>query len=147
MKVEYSLTTSNLFRANLLLTFYRSFKPMTVFLILYFVYAMYSDTLISFLYGVLLGLVSGIIISLIMGMMMARRNRHYAGERTLVMTKENYKYTGESFARETKWSLKMKNWYTPWYIYLDITSLYPVIIKREALSESNLSKLRELYNN
>ena len=146
MEIKYSLTTGNLFRANLLLSFYRSFKPMLLFLIIFLIYAIYSGTLAAFTYGVPLGIVSGVIISLIMGMMMASRNRHFAGNRTLAITKESYKYTGESFARETKWSEKMKNWYTPWYIFLDITSLYPVVIRRNALSEKGVSQLRELFN-
>jgi len=145
MKIEYVLTTGNLYRANLLLTLYRVYKPMLIFFLLFFLYTLYSGTLVAFFYGVPLGLISGGIISLITGLITARRNKHYAGERTLVVNKKSYLYTGETFKRETQWSDKTKNWFTPWYVYLDITSLYPVVIRRDVLSEAHVSEIHNLF--
>jgi hypothetical protein len=79
-----------------------------------------------------------------MGLILARRNKHYEGKRTLILNKDSYQYIGESFTRETKWSSKIKNWFTPWYIFLDITSLYPVVIKRDAISENDANQIRDL---
>jgi hypothetical protein len=144
MEIKYNLTTGNLYRANLLLTLYRSFKPIIIFTIIFLAYTLYSGALAAFIYGVPLGLISGIAISLIMGLILARRNKHYEGKRTLILNKDSYQYIGESFTRETKWSSKIKNWFTPWYIFLDITSLYPVVIKRDAISENDANQIRDL---
>jgi hypothetical protein len=146
MKIEYSLTTKQLFKANLLLAFYRARKPILVLLVLYLLYTFFTDSsLIGFLIGVPIGLIFGAVFAVFLGLIMARRNKHYAGKRTLVITDEGYKYSGESFKRESKWSEKKKVWFTRWYIFLDTTSLYPVVIDSGVLSDAYASEIKSLF--
>ena len=146
MKIEYNLTTKQLFKANLLLTFYRARIAILVFIIVYLLYTYLTDSsLIGFLIGVPIGLVFGTIVAVILGRIMAHRNKHYAGKRTLVITDEGYQYSGESFKRESKWSEKKKIWCTRWYIFLDTTSLYPVVIDRDVLSDAYVSEIKSIF--
>ena len=98
MKIEYTLTTKQLFKANLLLTFYRARKAILALLIVYLFYTYLTESsLIGFMIGIPIGLIFGTIIAVILGLIMAQRNKHYAGKRTLVITDEGYQYSARLY--------------------------------------------------
>lgn len=146
MIIEYNLTTKQLFKANLLLAFYRTRKPYLLFIIFCFLYELIArGSLINFLIFMPIGLFIGYIVAFFLVLITVYRNKHFSGKRSLVVNVEGYQYSGDEFKREAKWSKKKKVWITKWYTILDTTSLFPVIIDNSALSENNISELKKIF--
>ncbi len=145
MEIEYSLTFGQLYRANLLLTYHRARNPLIIYFIAYFLYSYFTDGLLSFVISIPLTLIFCVLFSSFICFIIVNRNKHFIGKRTLVVTQEGYQYHGENFKREAKWSDKKRIWITPWYIYLDSKSLYPVILSSNALTDNYITHLKSVF--
>ncbi len=147
MKIEYTLTIGQLIRANSLLNYYRVKYPILIFTLIFSAYCYYINSYIPLFIGIPGGIIIGAITSLTIGGFNIKKNRHFAGNRNLDLSDDGYKYHGEQFSREAKWSPTKKAWYTPWYVFLDVASMFPVIVDRNVLSENQLNEIKRIMTN